>query len=108
MASLCPVPYRSVPVPRGASREQTVSMEVPVPSGRGRDRRSDPRAQGPDRPAGHGKADQQPAGRSSYVLLLWARSGKPDRPNSSLTADGGQPLFDSLGREWPNSAEFKS
>jgi integrase len=34
-----------------------VSMEVPVPSGRGRHRRSGPPRPGTDRPAGHGKAD---------------------------------------------------
>jgi len=48
-----PVTLRYLPAPR----VPTVYRQAPVPSGRGRLRRSGPPRPGTDRPAGHGKAD---------------------------------------------------
>jgi hypothetical protein len=57
MPPCCPVLYPLIPGCRGPSREQSREHRGPVPSGRGRLRRSGPSRTGTDRPAGHGKAD---------------------------------------------------
>jgi hypothetical protein len=48
-----------------------VSIGVPVPSGRGRLRRSGPPRPGTDRPAGHGKADAGVSETADY-LSVWS------------------------------------
>ena len=83
-----PLPHgwlsRAVPASVGRSREQAVSrLRVPVPSGRGRLRRSGPPRPGTDRPAGHGKADasfdhvtpcsQNQFGRRCHLRGEWRR-----------------------------------
>jgi hypothetical protein len=63
-----------------------VSIGVPVPSGRGRLRRSGPPRPGTDRPAGHGKADKSldPCMPCSFGLLPHPRSEPGAQPYSVL------------------------
>ena len=79
----CPRSSRSV-----AARpvSNLVSIGVPVPSGRGRLRRSGPPRPGTDRPAGHGKADPglTPCMPCSFRLLPHPRSETCGQPNGFL------------------------
>ena len=71
-------------------RTQRGPTEGPVPSGRGRLRRSGPPRPGTDRPAGHGKADAGVEENSRLLGCdLWSR---PWPTPTSKNARGGRPL----------------
>ena len=81
-------------------RTQHGPSGVPVPSGRGRLRRSGPPRPGTDRPAEHGKADPGP--RPSRLVIAtddggqlplitarcrWVGTGQPDKPGGAVTVN---------------------
>jgi hypothetical protein len=102
-----PVLFSLIPGCRGASREQSREHRVPVPSGRGRLRRSGPPRPGTDRPAGHGKADQ---GLSQCPLLCQGsgarrgdlrRMAEPAGELGRCLPDGDRCFPLRSGRLWP-------